>query len=262
MTKNENLVVINEVLRSWIMKKIKYMFLIICLFTCVFFFWKYMETDKDIRIEKREQIKLIEISEVETNEEKTDNVKINFEELANINSDIVAWIEIEGTNINYPVVQSRDNTYYLKHSFYKKWSNYGTIYMDATANKDFSSQNTFIYGHYTTNNSMFGELGNYMKQSFYESHPNIIIYTPNKNFRIEVFSVHVDDASSDSYQMNFTTEEAYKSYIDLMIEKSIIDSNVEVDYSTDRIVTLYSCSREANYKKQDRYYVHGRITNL
>lgn len=131
--------------------------------------------------------------------------------------------------------------------------------MDATANKDFSSLNTFIYGHYIANKSMFGELGKYMKQSFFEEHPFVTIYTLSKTYRVEIFSAHVDVASSDSYQMNFTTREAYKNYIDLMIEKSVINSNVEVDYSKDRIITLYSCSRETNYQKQDRYYIHGKI---
>lgn len=131
--------------------------------------------------------------------------------------------------------------------------------MDATANKNFTSKNTFIYGHYTANKSMFGQLGNYMKQSFYEEHPHITIYTPEKTLKAEIFSVHVDDASSTSYQMNFTTDEAFKNYIDLMKQKSVIISSIDVDYTTDKIITLYSCSRETNYQKQDRYYIHAKI---
>lgn len=242
------------------MKKIKYLLLVICVFIFVFCIWKYINIGKGIQEEKKDQMQLIEISEVEEKKDVLEEEsKINFEELMKINSDIVAWIVIEGTNINYPIVQSTNNTYYLKHSFYKKYSNYGTIYMDATANKDFTSKNTFIYGHYTANKSMFGELGNYMKQSFFEEHPYVTIYTPEKNLKLEIFSVHVDDASSPSYQMNFTTDEAFKNYIDLMKEKSVIHSNVEVNYITDKIITLYSCSRETNYQKQDRYYIHGKV---
>lgn len=242
------------------MKKIKYLLLIIFIGIFSFCAWKYISINKGIQEEKKEQEQLIEISEV--NEDKDileDDSKINFEELMKINSDIVAWIVIDGTNINYPVVQSNNNTYYLKHSFYKKYSSYGAIYMDATANKDFTSKNTFIYGHYTVNKSMFGELGNYMKQSFYDEHPYVTIYTPDKTLKVEIFSVHVDDASSPSYQMNFTTDEAFKDYINLMEEKSVIHSNTEVNYITDQIITLYSCSRETNYQKQDRYYVHGKV---
>lgn len=244
------------------MKKIRYLLLVIFIGIFSFCTWKYLSINKGIQKEKEEQEQLIEISEVK---EEVDNVKekskINFEELSEINSDIVAWIEIEGTNINYPIVQSNNNTYYLKHSFYKKYSNYGTIYMDATANKDFTSKNTFIYGHYTANKSMFGELGNYMKQSFFEEHPYVTLYTPEKTLEVEIFSVHVDNASSDSYQMNFTTDEAYKEYIELMKQKSVINSSIEVDYTNDKVITLYSCSRETNYQKQDRYYIHGVIKN-
>lgn len=221
---------------------------------------KYFDIERDKSEEQEIHQELIDISNVPEEPEKIENeFKINFEELLSINPNIVGWIQIEGTNINYPIVQGKDNTYYLKHNIYNKYASAGAIYMDATANKDFSSLNTFIYGHYTPTGVMFGELGKYMNQSFYEKHKNIYIYTPNKNYLLEVFSVHVDNASSPSYQMNFATDEAYKDYLQLMIEKSVIKTDIEIDYTKDKIVTLYSCSREANYKRQDRYYVHGRL---
>lgn len=207
--------------------------------------------------EQKVQDEFIDIAEIP--EELEEESKINFDELIAINSDIKAWIYIEGTNINYPIVQSNNNTYYLKHNYKKEYSSYGSIYMDSTAKDDFTSLNTFIYGHYTSNNSMFGELGNFMNQDFFDSHKNILIYTPDKNYKLEIFSVYVDNAFSDSYQMNFITENDYKNYINLMREKSVIKSDVKVDYTKDRIVTLYSCSRETNYKKQDRYYIHSKI---
>lgn len=245
------------------MKKIKCLLLVIFIVVFSFCTWKCIRINKGIQKEKNEQEQLIEISEVKEDKEiLEEEPKINFEELSQINSDIVAWITIDGTNINYPVVQTNNNTYYLKHSFYKKYSNYGTIYMDATANKDFSSLNTFIYGHYTSNQSMFGELGKYMNQEFFEDHPYILIYTPEKTLKAEIFSVHVDDASSPSYQMNFTIDEAYRNYIDLMKQKSVINSSVEIDYTTDKVITLYSCSRETNYKRQDRYYIHAVLQDL
>lgn len=244
-------------------KKFLYVVLLIFfLIVAVLCFYRFIDIKEEIKEEQNLQDELIDISTISEETSQTEEVKINFEELSKINSDIVAWIVIDGTNINYPIVQSINNTYYLKHSFYKKYSNYGTIYMDATANKDFTSMNTFIYGHYTTNKSMFGELGNYMKQSFYDEHPYITIYTPDKTLKAEIFSVHVDDASSYSYQMNFTTNEAFKNYIELMKSKSVINSDVEIDSTIDKIITLYSCSRETNYQKQDRYYIHGILYEM
>lgn len=247
------------------MKKIfKALYILLFISIAVFCFYKAYEIKQEQVKIKEDQNELIEIAEipkkVEEIEEKKD--EINFQELININSDFVGWIKIDDTNINYPIVQGTNNTYYLKHSFYKEYSNAGSIYMDATANSDFTSKNTFVYGHYTSDGSMFGQLGKYMKQSFYDEHKNLYIYTPTKNYRLEIFSVHVDKASSKSYQMNFTTEESFKDYIDLMKSYSVIKSEVMIDYNKDKIVTLYSCSHERGHAKDDRYFVHAKITEI
>ena len=247
------------------MKKIfKVLYVLLFLLISVFCFYnayKIKNEQKELAEEQQELIEIAEIPDkVEEIEEKND--KINFQDLININSDFVGWIKIENTNINYPIVQGTNNTYYLKHSFYKEYSNAGSIYMDATANSNFESKNTFIYGHYTSDGSMFGQLGKYMKQDFYDKHKEIYIYTSEQNYKLEVFSVHVDKASSKSYQMNFTTDEAYKDYIELMKSYSIVKSDIEVDYTNDRMVTLYSCSHERGHAKDDRYFIHAKLINL
>jgi len=247
------------------MKKIlKALYILLFISIAVFCFHRaYKIKQEQLKI-KEEQTELIDIAEipekVEDVEEKKD--EINFQELININSDFVGWIKIDDTNINYPIVQGTNNTYYLKHSFYKEYSNAGSIYMDATANSSFESRNTFIYGHYTSDGSMFGQLGKYMKQDFYDKHKEIYIYTSEQNYKLEVFSVHVDKASSKSYQMNFTTDESYKDYIDLMKSYSVIKSDIEIDYTEDRIVTLYSCSHERGHAKDDRYFVHAKLIEI
>lgn len=225
---------------------------------CIYKILSFIIEDKaaeDLKKKLKEQVDISNVSE------ETTHVLIDFEELKKINSDVVGWIVIEGTQINYPIVKGKDNIYYLKHSFYKKNSNYGTIYMDARANNDFTSKNTFIYGHYTANKKMFGELGNYLKQSFYENHNKIYLYTPTKNYIVKIFSAYIENALSDSYQMDFT-EKAYKDYLELIKRKSLIHSNIKIDYTTDRIVTLYSCIPNTTDENQKRYYVHGKIIEL
>lgn len=240
----------------------KIIYISIMLGIAFFCFYKFYSISKERKNMQEEYEHIIDIAEVEEREVEENENKINFEELEKVNSDIVGWITIEDTNINYPIVQGKDNTYYLKHSFSKEYSNYGAIYMDATANDDFSSLNTFIYGHNTSNSSMFGELKKFMKQSFYDEHRNIYIYTKDKNYKLEIFSVHIDTASSKSYQMNFTTIDAYKKYIVLMKEESVISSDVEIDYDNDKIVTLYSCSHERGNSKFDRYFIHAIIKEM
>mgnify|MGYP000531514856 FL=1 len=151
---------------------------IIVLFVIIFFcLYRLFFIYEDRKNQKDEYDKIIDISEIKDDKSEEQVNKINFKELSIINPDIVGWLTIEGTNINYPIVQTDNNTYYLKHSFEKKYSNYGAIYMDATADKNFNSLNTFIYGHNTSNGTMFGELKKFMKQSFYDEHKNIFIYT-------------------------------------------------------------------------------------
>lgn len=233
----------------------KIIFLLLCMSIVFFCVYKYLSVHNSFLEVTNEQKKIIDIAEIP--EKPVDESKINFDKLKAINHDIVAWIYIDGTNINYPIMQTSDNLYYLNHNYNKEYTTYGSIYMDATANNDFSSLNTFIYGHYTSSGIMFGELGYYMDQEFYEKHPDILIYTPEETYTAKIFSVHVDEASSESYQMIFPTQESYFNYVNLIIEKSVIKSNVKVDITKDKIITLYSCSRETNYKRQDRYYVHA-----
>ena len=247
------------------MKKIlKALYILLFISIAVFCFYKAYEIKEEQTKIKEEQTELIDIAEIPEKVEDIEEKKevINFQDLININSDFIGWIKIEDTNINYPIVQGTNNTYYLKHSFYKEYSNAGSIYMDATANSNFSSKNTFIYGHYTSDGSMFGQIGKYMKQDFYDKHKEIYIYTSEQNYKLEVFSVHVDKASSKSYQMNFTTDESDKDYIDLMKSYSVIKSDIEIDYTEDRIVTLYSCSHERGHAKDDRYFVHAKLIEI
>lgn len=132
--------------------------------------------------------------------------------------------------------------------------------MDATAKKDFTSENTFIYGHYTAQNIMFGEVGNYLKQSFYENHNEIYLYTPTKNYIVKIFSAYMDEAISESYQMNFSNKAAYKRYVKLIKHKSVIHSDIEPNI--DRIITLYTCTKWTSKEKQSRYFIHGIIREI
>ena len=242
------------------MSKVKILFAILFLLVLSFSIYKYVSLNKDIEIEHETQEELITVSEIE--DIPSENSTINFEELQKINPDVIGWLYIENTNINYPLVQGNDNTYYLSHSYYKKYSAAGSIYMDTTASSDFTSFNTFIYGHYTPYGTMFAEIGKYMNQQFYEQHKNIYIYTPNKNYKLEVFSVHTDKASSKSYQMNFTTDAAFSDYVNLMIKKSVIKTDVKIDPEVDKIITFYSCSKERGYAKDDRYFIHTKLIEL
>lgn len=244
------------------MRKIKIVLLIIfiCLFgLCSLKLFNINKEEDNADNLKEELIEIIDIP-VEVVEEPKQ--LIDFAELKKINSDVVGWIKIDDTQVNYPIVKGKNNSYYLNHSYDKKWSGYGSIFMDFESSSDFSDLNTFIYGHNTKNGSMFGELYKYMKQNFYDEHPTFNLYSPTNSYIVEVISAYVDDTESDSYNQIFSSFEEYKKYIDLIISKSRIRTNVNIDYRSDKIITLYSCSHETNHKKTDRYFIHGVLRSI
>lgn len=244
------------------MKFLKYLllsFFILLLSFSIYSLFKIQHEEKANEDLKNELIQEVHIPDVSTDEEE---ISIDFTRLKEINEDIVGWIVIEDTQINYPIVQGSNNSYYLNHSYDKKWSGYGSIFMDYSSSNDFSNYNTFIYGHHTQNGSMFGELYKYMDESFYQSHPYFRIYTPKSNYVLDVFSVYVDDTESDSYKQEFSSLEDYEKYIDAILSKSKYKTNVNIDYKKDKIVTLYSCSHERSRNKNDRYFIHTILRSV
>lgn len=244
------------------MKNIKILLLVILLAILSFGLYKINQLKKELdnaeKI-KEELIELVEIPEVPSEEP---SFEVNFDELKKINSDVIGWIVIEGTQVNYPIVQANNNTFYLSHSYDKKWNSLGSIFADYQSSNNFSDYNTFIYGHHTKNGSMFGELYKYMNKEFYESHKSFNLYTPDDNYLAEVFSAYVDSTKSDSYNQSFSSIKEFKDYINLVKEKSNYDTEIEIDVSKDKIITLYSCSHESNRQKTDRYYIHAVIRSV
>ncbi|MBR1377318.1 MAG: class B sortase [Bacilli bacterium] len=239
------------------MKKIKILLLLVLissLIYCAFNVYKIFKEEKDAADIKEELIELIDIPDIPSNEPE---FTVDFSELEKINPDIVGWIVIEGTQINYPIVQGKNNSFYLNHSFDKKWSGFGSIFMDFNSTRDFTDYNTFIYGHHTKDGSMFGEVYKYMDYNFYKEHPSFKLYTPNGNYNVNIFSAYVADTDSESYNQKYSSLEDYRNYLDLVISKSNYNTNIEVDSTKDKIITLYSCSREGNWRKNDRYFIHG-----
>lgn len=198
------------------MKVIKMFLLLlfISLFSfCVCQIYKIYQTEKEVEEIKEKLIEIIEVPDIPSEEPE---FKVDFDKLKNINSDVVGWIIMEGTQVNYPIVQGNNNSYYLNHSYEKKYSSYGSIFLDYSSTSDFSDRNSFIYGHHTRNGSMFGELKKYMDSNFYNTYPSFYLYTPDGNYKADIFSAYTADALSDSYNQSFSSLEDYKIYIDMI----------------------------------------------
>lgn len=184
-------------------------------------------------------------TEESTTEEPAVGIPINFEELQAINPDIYAWIEIPDTNINYPILQhAEDDSYYLTHDMYGEVYRYGSIYTEKINNKDFSDPNTLIYGHNTSNRSMFQNIRYFTDQEYFDEHPYIYIYTPDRKLTYQIVSCYVYDDRHIMYAFDFSDEEVYAEYLEYIQNPEDIAAKVRdgITLTTrDRIITLSTC---------------------
>lgn len=198
--------------------------------------------------------KLIEET-IEINEE-TKEKYIDWDYLKSINEDIIAWIEIEGTNVNYPILRDKD-TYYLKHSFDKKYNSNGSIFTNNT--KPFENSETIIYGHNMRNGSMFSDLSNYLYKDFLNSHLEFKIYTPTCNYISKVFSVYTIGIETEHNNIKSLDFEERINYY-----KESSKYNIENKESIQKIVKLSTCSYiNAKTRPTDqRYYIVASLIKI
>jgi len=186
----------------------------------------------------------------------TDYSKV-YNELVSINSDTVGWLTVNNTNINYPIVQTDDNEYYLKHAYDKSTNQAGWLFVDYRNNLDNMNQNTIIYGHNVIKNDvMFGSLKYVLNPSWYtnDSNLNITFNIKNANYTWRVFSIYVIDAVTDYLQTDFSTYEDYLTFLNMLKSRSIYDFNVDFD-EDDKILTLSTC-HETNSR---RLVLHAKL---
>lgn len=180
--------------------------------------------------------------------------QVDFEHLLEINPDVVGWIYIEGTEVNYPVVQGPDNDYYLKRLVDGTQNSSGSIFLDASASSDLSDQHSIIFGHNMKNGTMFSTLMSYKDPAFYEEHPEILFLTPTCNYLIRVFSGHVADASVNAWEREFK-DIRFSDWLSAVTKQSLFVSEHQPQ-SDDLIVSLSTCSYEFNNAK---FLLHGYI---
>ena len=183
-------------------------------------------------------------------------IDVNFELLQEMNTEAVGWLYSPGTPINYPVVQSANNDYYLKHLYNGQNNSSGAIFMDALNNSDLTDTNTIVYGHNMKNGSMFATLQNYSEWWYYQQHPTMYYMTADKDYRIDVFACYPEPADSEVYTITFATDGIYSDYLQKIWSRSEINVNVPMD-ANDKILTLVTCTTG-----NERYIVQGKVTPL
>lgn len=199
----------------------------------------------------------VKIDETNITETKTKRM-LQLEELQKENEEIIGWLEIEGTNINYPVLQASDNDYYLTHNYKKETASTGSIFLDKNFDLINGSSNYLIYGHRSKSGLMFEDLMKYAKEDFYKEHTKIK-FTTNKDDSIyEILSVFYSRVYYKSeknvfryyYFVNANNEQEYNDFVNNAKKVSLYDTGVTANYG-EQLLTLSTCE----YSQEDGRFV-------
>ena len=262
-------------------KDIKKIILIVLLIINILIFlvmgiktYKWYKDNKEIEQELKDINKLIKnkntkSSEGQINSNKESNNKIqddyfdlrkesinniDFSKILSMNNDTKGWIEVNGTDINYPFVQTDNNDYYLTHSFSKKENSAGWIFIDYRNDINNLSKNTIIYGHGRLNNTMFGSLKKIVKNPWLSNKDNFYVKTATSTDTSlwQVFSTYTIEPESYYITTKFNDSE-YSEFIKKIKNRSVYNFNVELN-NNDKILTLSSC-----YDNSKRVVLHSKL---
>ena len=181
-----------------------------------------------------------------------ETIKVDFDRLTSKYPDVVGYIYGAYTGINYPIVQSSSNDYYIDHDLDGNVNNNGSIFMEYLNSSDFSDHNTLVYGHNMKSGLMFAHLTNYKNQSYYNAHPYFYIYTPTQDYKLNLYAGFVCEHDDEVYALSLT-----QSQLEGLAERSTFKSNIGVP--TGRIMTLSTCSYEFD---DARYVVVGELVPI
>ena len=190
-----------------------------------------------------------EINQAVSINEEDNSINIDFSKLKEQNSDTVAWIKVNGTAIEYPVVKAKNNYYYLTHSFDKSYNTAGWAFMDYKNKLDGEDKNIIIYAHNRKDGSMFGTLKNILSKEWEENEDYHIIplITENGNEEYQVFSVYRIEDEDYYITTNFKNDAQYEKFLNTIKNRSLKDFGIDIS-SSDHILTLSTCSDNNKYR--------------
>lgn len=188
-----------------------------------------------------------------------DMMSVDFNELKQKNSDTVGLIKVNGTNVNYPIVQSNDNTYYLKHAFDKSKNSAGWVFADYRNNMVNFDKNTVIYGHSRSNQTVFGSLKKVLNKSWYGNKDNHIIKlsTPTENTLWQIISIYTIKPESYYITTKFSNSQ-FQTFVKTIKERSQINFSGTIN-ENDKILTLSTCEDVAG---TTRLVIHAKLIKL
>lgn len=238
-------------------KKIVLLLLIIIFICCIGYICFYFYNTNKNKKDNTDILNEIEIDTTQVTEEKTEKM-LELEELQKENNEIIGWLEIEDTNINYPVLQTTDNEFYLTHNYKKEKVTGGSLFLDKDFDLINGSSNYLIYGHRNKQGLMFEDLMKYTKEDFYKEHTKIKFTTNKEDSTYEIMSVFYSRVYYKSeqnvfryyYFVNANSEQEYNDFVNNSKKVSIYDTGVNASYG-DQLLTLSTCE----YSQEDGRFV-------
>ncbi|SDZ23730.1 sortase B [Evansella caseinilytica] len=186
-----------------------------------------------------------------------EEARSSFDELLQINEDIVGWLTIEQTLIDYPVLQAQNNDYYLDRNYKREQTRAGSIFMDYRNDIRKLPQNTILYGHNMKDGSMFGQLKKFLDEDFFSENRTFYYDTLYDGYEAEVISVYLSTTDFYYIQTDFSSDEEYMEFLESIQARSLYDAGVEL-MADDAIITLSTCDYTLD-KVAGRLVVHAKL---
>lgn len=238
----------NKRYKKVILNIIIYMILIFVLIYSGIKIFKWYK-DKTNNNKIAEQIKSTVIVEDKNEDENKEEYTVDFNKLKEQNNETVAWIKVNNTNVEYPVVRATNNSFYLNHSFDKSKNSSGWIFADYKNKFDNTDKNIVIYGHNMRDDSMFGSLKNILNSDWYnnEENTNIALYTENEKYIYKVFSIYKIESEDYYIKTEFSNDNEFEKFIKTLKKRSIKNFNIDIS-KEDSILTLSTCANNNKYR--------------
>ncbi len=236
------------------MKQLRYVlttFFMVVILICSWYLYSYFEASIENKAEyQRIEETAFPVPEESVDDETEKEIKeskdetgFDYDSLAEINSDCIGWICIEDTEIDYPVMQTSDNEYYLHRNFYQEYAACGAIFMDCRNDIARTQEHLILYGHQMKDGSMFKQLNGYKDKAFWEMHPEITLYLKNEKYVYDVAAVFItnDQKSGDYYDyLHSETRNQQMEYLKNMAAYQLYDTDIKV-HGSDELLSLSTC---------------------
>jgi sortase B len=233
--------------RNWISRLLFYLGILLIIAALViagFLFFRYYDAQnryREISTVSGLEVPLLEA--VVDPDLRLEDIHFDWDALRAANPDVVAWIIIPGTHINYPIVQGPDNEYYLHHLFDASYNNIGAVFLDHENSPELDDRNNIAYGHNVFDGSMFTDLVMFKDQDYFNQHTVVYLCTPNLNQELRPFAILQMDENAPLRRFGFGTNEEFANYLNEMLDSAVVsaDGPSAAELAEGRVYSFVTC---------------------